>query len=872
MDLEQFASAYTKVTGKIPAALKSIFEPLPFWENDFHTLIRFLYSGNSSLGIKEEVWNFASMSEMTIRADEQAFYIEGESVFRWNDDHVEKDGKFFYQNKSGVKFVFGAEHILCVLDDNYQGLIIANAEGVQSYFESTADKAEIKKLSLYYIVSSILKDSPIWEKWGPVYSVTKLLLLDESQMPGIEEIKSSLKLTSNFVADQKTQLLIDDKGIWFGEGKKTSAEWKNYTVYKQEDDKIDFIKNEMIIPVLQGIEHSNRNLSVSSLGIVAEENYWWKSVESGDGRELEDLDIEDYKTSKENLNAIEYNKEGNRKGTKIVLMYGTNMDGTHSVQLRNSVFYLVEEDDQIVPGPVPGFGRHPLKIYYSKDKFISLEKPYYQQDGETPGYGFSHDFYKISRKNLRRIASASAVKIVLEGDKETWTIKNDDFLNLAKKLESKISPKYLVDYYDAANALDDEDYQTASIKIRSAVNAKPNNFYFQQLKERIQICSVEAAEDNFQKAQKLFQEKKYEEAYEKISIAHTLSNKEEYASLYETILDALRNFFKEEFEKAKSAKQTSKYLNTANRALAIFPQEDWAQSAVKESKKRHDNRLYKIIGAILLVYTIFFVIPSLWQKEDTSAGNSETSTLSTSAEKDAEGMTSGDVNDEEEEDLSSLREAQMYEELYDCNYHGFIDGEYPITAHVLFTTLGAEGSYYYDKNGADQQLKLVGHYESYGSDLWVVLKEYNKNEEQTGTFYVKKSTEDRSEISGTFVIASSGKEMPFELSTNGLPTAVSSSTNYVAGERVLTETELSGFSKEELRVLRNEIYARHGHIFKSADLSSYFSRFDWYHPDTDNAFNRLSDTEKKNIDIIKSMESSAPSRYLDLASEVVSIK
>lgn len=868
MDLEQFASAYTKVTGKIPAALKSIFEPLPFWENDFHTLIRFIYSENGSLGIKEEVWNFASMSEMTIRADEQAFYIDGESVFRWTDDHVEKDGKFFYQNKSGVKFVFGVEHILCVLNDKYQGLIVAKEEGVQSYFESTADKAEIKKLSLYYIVSSILKDSPIWEKWGPVYGVTKLLLLDESQMPGIEEIKSSLKLTSNFVADQKTQLLIDDKGIWFGEDKKTYTEWKNYTIYRQEDDEIDFIKNEKIIPALQGAEQASRDLSVSSLGIVGEENYWWKSESSGDGRNLEDLDIVDYKASDVKSQNIEYNKDGKQKGAKISLAYGSNMDGTHSVQLRNTVFYFVEEDDQIVPGPLPGFDRHPLKIYYSKDKYICLEKPYYQQYGETQGYGSSHDFYKISRKNLRRIASASVVKIVLEGDKETWTIKNEDFLNLAKELESKISPEYLIDYYDAANALDDKDYQTASIKIRSAINAKPNNFYFQQLKEKIQISSVEAAEQNFQKAQTLFQEKKYEEAYEKISIAHTLSDKEEYASLYETILDALRNFFKEEFEKAKSAKRTNKYLNIANRALSIFPQEDWARSAVKESKKRHDNRLYKLIGAILLAFFLIIVLPSLFPVENSSTDKSETSALpeETSVEEPEE--TSVD----ESEEMGMLSDVPVYEELYERNYHGTIDEKYLVTVKVLYTTHGVYGSYYYDKNGADRQLKLDGYFENHGNDLWMVLKEYNKDGKQMGTFYASKYTEDHTIISGTYILESNGKEMPFELSTNETQSDSSSSYGYAAGERVLSESELEAFSKEELRILRNEVYARHGHIFKSEDLTSYFSRFDWYHPDTNDAFDRLSEMEKNNILTIKSVESSAPSRDLDLASEIVCIK
>lgn len=280
--------------------------------------------------------------------------------------------------------------------------------------------------------------------------------------------------------------------------------------------------------------------------------------------------------------------------------------------------------------------------------------------------------------------------------------------------------------------------------------------------------------------------------------------------------------------------------------------------------------------AFVILFILFIIIGITNESEkDVQLVKSETSTLSSSPENKSEAIISSEVTEaaeEEEEDLSALREAQIYEELYDCNYHGTIDGKYPITAHVLFSTLGAEGSYYYDKNGADRELKLVGTYESYGDELWVVLKEYNKDGKHTGTFYVKKSTEDRSEISGTFVLESNGKEMPFELSTNEVQPDYSSSYGYAAGQRILSESELQVFSQEELRILRNEVYARHGHIFKSEDLTSYFSRFDWYHPDTNDAFDRLSEMEKNNILIIKEVESSAPSRYLDLANEIVCIK
>jgi hypothetical protein len=73
-------------------------------------------------------------------------------------------------------------------------------------------------------------------------------------------------------------------------------------------------------------------------------------------------------------------------------------------------------------------------------------------------------------------------------------------------------------------------------------------------------------------------------------------------------------------------------------------------------------------------------------------------------------------------------------------------------------------------------------------------------------------------------------------------------------ECLLTEDDIKGFSKQELRVLRNEIYARHGHIFKSKDLRNYFSAKDWYKPQYEDASDLLNTIEKKNIAFIKKHE------------------
>lgn len=75
-----------------------------------------------------------------------------------------------------------------------------------------------------------------------------------------------------------------------------------------------------------------------------------------------------------------------------------------------------------------------------------------------------------------------------------------------------------------------------------------------------------------------------------------------------------------------------------------------------------------------------------------------------------------------------------------------------------------------------------------------------------------------------------------------------------ACECLLRDEELIGYSKEELRIMRNWIFARHGYAFKSRDLQIYFSQFDWYQPQYTDVSYMLTDIEKKNIELIKRYE------------------
>jgi serine/threonine-protein kinase len=75
-----------------------------------------------------------------------------------------------------------------------------------------------------------------------------------------------------------------------------------------------------------------------------------------------------------------------------------------------------------------------------------------------------------------------------------------------------------------------------------------------------------------------------------------------------------------------------------------------------------------------------------------------------------------------------------------------------------------------------------------------------------------------------------------------------------ASTRLLTPSDLASRSRWELRIMRNEIFARHGYIFKTPEMCSYFARQSWYSPRYDDVTKFLSDIEVSNTKIIKSSE------------------
>lgn len=84
---------------------------------------------------------------------------------------------------------------------------------------------------------------------------------------------------------------------------------------------------------------------------------------------------------------------------------------------------------------------------------------------------------------------------------------------------------------------------------------------------------------------------------------------------------------------------------------------------------------------------------------------------------------------------------------------------------------------------------------------------------------------------------------------------------------LLNTTYLGRFSKDQLRLMRNEILARHGWKFQAKDLQEYFGSQPWYKPGNDNKAIKLNVIEQLNIQLIKS-EETVPDTFRSYGADV----
>ena len=83
--------------------------------------------------------------------------------------------------------------------------------------------------------------------------------------------------------------------------------------------------------------------------------------------------------------------------------------------------------------------------------------------------------------------------------------------------------------------------------------------------------------------------------------------------------------------------------------------------------------------------------------------------------------------------------------------------------------------------------------------------------------------------------------------------AMEDSNGYIlpdSDSRKLKKSDLAGMTAQQLSYAKNEIYARHGRVFKSSELQDYFNEKDWYEENDDFKDEDLSKKEAENAEFI----------------------
>lgn len=83
-----------------------------------------------------------------------------------------------------------------------------------------------------------------------------------------------------------------------------------------------------------------------------------------------------------------------------------------------------------------------------------------------------------------------------------------------------------------------------------------------------------------------------------------------------------------------------------------------------------------------------------------------------------------------------------------------------------------------------------------------------------------------------------------------------------SSERRLTDADLAGLSKKMLGFARNEIFARHGNLFRKDEYKNHYAQYPWYQNMPNKRYDimpeDLSDIERVNVELIQSYESGHP--------------
>lgn len=166
-------------------------------------------------------------------------------------------------------------------------------------------------------------------------------------------------------------------------------------------------------------------------------------------------------------------------------------------------------------------------------------------------------------------------------------------------------------------------------------------------------------------------------------------------------------------------------------------------------------------------------------------------------------------------------------------------------------------SYYLNK---EYEKKYGGYGKEYFSFVaendthYLATVSYNFNNPLTPMYKINKSTYETEFICE---IPYSAPNHNKNIYLEDYPQYFSEFINYYlfpSNSKYITASDLQGKSAEQVALIRNEIFARHGYIFETEPYRTYFNQKSWYVPNYDFDWSMLNSIEKENVDFITKYE------------------
>ena len=132
---------------------------------------------------------------------------------------------------------------------------------------------------------------------------------------------------------------------------------------------------------------------------------------------------------------------------------------------------------------------------------------------------------------------------------------------------------------------------------------------------------------------------------------------------------------------------------------------------------------------------------------------------------------------------------------------------------------------------------------------------------QDGTFHFIYQYESK-RLTGTWTPNNHAyKKVDFDLKPREFKYDPKSGQYPQASTRLLKTRDVENLRPEELRLMRNEMYARHGYTFLNEQMRNHFEEQDWYMPINFNVVNQLTPLEQHNEALIKKYETYGTEHY-----------